>query len=85
MLDIGLLRANRSHRQIWIFLSAMSLQTFLLFVISTFLVSATPGSNMLFAFQCGLNHGVKKTMWAMAGLMLGLFVLLFGSLLGLSA
>ncbi len=62
----------------------MTIQLFLFFAISTLLVSATPGSNMLFAFQCGLNYGIKKTLWAMAGLMLGLLILLGASLFGLS-
>ncbi|WP_294035743.1 LysE family translocator [uncultured Moraxella sp.] len=62
----------------------MTIQLFLFFAISTLLVSATPGSNMLFAFQCGLNYGIKKTLWAMAGLMLGLLILLSASLFGLS-
>lgn len=42
-----------------------------------------PGSNMLLAFQFGLNYGVKKTLWTLAGLSVGLFVLLTCSLLGL--
>ncbi|MCP1659654.1 LysE family translocator [Neisseria perflava] len=62
----------------------MTWANFLFFAASTFLVSAAPGANMIFAFQCGMNYGVKKTLWVMAGLMLGLFVLLFTSLFGLS-
>lgn len=62
----------------------MTVQLFIFFAISTLLVSATPGSNMLFAFQCRLNYGIKKTLWAMAGLMLGLMLLLGASLFGLS-
>lgn len=62
----------------------MTIQLFIFFAISTLLVSATPGSNMLFAFQCGLNHGLRRTLWAMAGLMLGLMILLGASLFGLS-
>lgn len=61
----------------------MNWQTLILFTISSFLVSATPGSNMLFAFQMGLNHGFKKTLWVMAGLSAGLAVLLVLALLGL--
>lgn len=62
----------------------MTIQLFIFFAISTLLVSATPGSNMLFAFQCGLNYGLRRTLWAMAGLMLGLMILLGASLFGLS-
>lgn len=61
----------------------MSWHLFLVFFASTFLVSATPGPNMLLAFQYGLNYGVKKTLWTLAGLSLGLFVLLVATLLGL--
>lgn len=60
-----------------------SLQDFIFFMASTCLISAMPGSNMLLAFQFGLNYGVKKTLWTLAGLSLGLFVLLAASLLGL--
>lgn len=61
----------------------MSLSDFLFFAFSTILISAMPGSNMLLAFQFGLNYGVKKTLWTLAGLSLGLLILLAGSLLGL--
>lgn len=61
----------------------MSLSDFLFFAFSTTLISAMPGSNMLLAFQFGLNYGVKKTLWTLAGLSLGLLILLAGSLLGL--
>lgn len=54
----------------------MTWQTLSLFFVSTFFVSATPGSNMLYAFQMGLNHGLKKSLWVMAGLSLGLLILM---------
>lgn len=38
---------------------------------------------MLLAFQYGLNYGVKRTLWTLAGLSLGLFILLLSTLLGL--
>ncbi len=59
----------------------MSVQTWLLFVSSVFFISATPGSNMLLAFQFGLNYGVRKTLYTLAGLSLGLFLLLAASLM----
>ncbi len=40
---------------------------------------------MLLAFQYGLNYGVKRTLWTLAGLSLGLFILLLSTLLGLDA
>ena len=61
----------------------MSFEQFTLFFLSTFVISATPGPNMLLAFQHGLNHGVKRTLWTLAGLSVGLFLLLLSALLGL--
>ncbi|SMB81824.1 Threonine/homoserine/homoserine lactone efflux protein [Pasteurella testudinis DSM 23072] len=58
----------------------MDFNTWLLFVGSTLIISATPGSNMLLAFQFGLNYGFKKTLYTLAGLSAGLFVLLAVSL-----
>ncbi|WP_250163114.1 LysE family translocator [Psychrobacter sp. WY6] len=60
----------------------MSWHLFAVFFASTFFVSATPGPNMLLAFQYGMNYGVKRTLWTLAGLSLGLFLLL-STLLGL--
>ncbi len=61
----------------------MSIEVFLLFFFSTFMISATPGPNMLLAFQYGLNFGVKRTLWTLAGLSVGLFILLLSALLGI--
>ncbi|WP_230659578.1 LysE family translocator [Psychrobacter sp. I-STPA10] len=62
----------------------MSFEQFTLFFLSTFVISATPGPNMLLAFQHGLNYGVKRTLWTLAGLSIGLFILLLSTLLGLN-
>lgn len=62
----------------------MTWQTFIFFLFSTCLICATPGSNMLLAFQFGLNYGLKKTLWTMAGLAIGLAILLGISLFGLN-
>ena len=61
----------------------MTFDSFLFFLIRTLLISAAPGPNMLLAFQFGLNYGFKKTLWTLAGLSVGLFLLLAVSLLGL--
>nr|WP_313974954.1 LysE family translocator [uncultured Psychrobacter sp.] len=61
----------------------MSWHLFAVFFASTFFISATPGPNMLLAFQYGLNYGIKRTLWTLAGLSLGLFILLLSTLLGL--
>lgn len=58
----------------------MTYETWLLFLGSTFIISATPGSNMLLAFQFGLNYGFRKTLCTLAGLSFGLFLLLAVSL-----
>ena len=63
----------------------MSWNLFAVFFASTFLISATPGPNMLLAFQYGMNYGVKRTLWTLAGLSLGLGILLLSALLGLDA
>ena len=63
----------------------MSWDLFAVFFISTFFISATPGPNMLLAFQYGMNYGFKRTLWTLAGLSLGLFILLLSALLGLDA
>lgn len=59
----------------------MDMQTWLLFAGSTFLISATPGSNMLLAFQSGVNYGVRQTLYTLVGLSTGLLLLLSASLL----
>ena len=61
----------------------MSWHLFAVFFASTFFISATPGPNMLLAFQYGMNYGVKRTVWTLAGLSVGLFLLLLSTLLGL--
>ena len=62
----------------------MTWQNYLVYLVSTCLISMMPGSNMILAFQFGLNYGIKKTLWSLAGLSTGLFLLLSASLLGLS-
>ena len=58
----------------------MSWKVWLMFIASTFFISATPGANMLLAFSFGVNHGIKKTLYALVGLSLGLLILLLISL-----
>lgn len=61
----------------------MTSSSFLIFFVSMLMISATPGPNMLLAFQQGLNYGVRGTLWTLAGLTCGLFILLFSTLLGI--
>ena len=54
----------------------MTWSSWWLFVASTLFISATPGPNMLLAFQYGLNYGTRKTLYTLAGLSCGLLILL---------
>lgn len=47
------------------------------------MLSAMPGPNMLLAFQYGLNHGMRQTIWVLLGLSFGLLILLVSALLGI--
>ena len=50
----------------------MHLNTWLLFVVTVFFVSATPGPNMLLAMSHGIRFGVRGALPTMAGLLLSL-------------
>ena len=63
----------------------MSLQTWLLFVVTVFFVSATPGPNMLLAMTHGIRHGVRDTLPTCAGLLSALGLIMLGSVAGLGA
>ena len=62
----------------------MTWSSWWLFVVSTLFISATPGPNMLLAFQYGLNYGTRKTLYTLAGLSCGLLILLCLSIAGVS-
>lgn len=63
----------------------MTLNIWLLFITTTFFVSATPGPNMLLAMTHGIHHGVRRTMATCAGLMTGLLLIMLTSAAGLGA
>jgi len=63
----------------------MPLNIWLLFITTTFFVSATPGPNMLLAMTHGIHHGIKSTMATCAGLMVGLALIMLTSAAGLGA
>ena len=50
----------------------MPIKIWLLFITTTFFVSAMPGPNMLLAMTHGIHHGVKNTLTTCLGLMIGL-------------
>ncbi len=62
----------------------MSFSLWLAFISTTFFISASPGPNMLLAFQFGINYGVKKTIYTLLGLSTGLLILLGISALAVS-
>jgi threonine/homoserine/homoserine lactone efflux protein len=64
---------------------AMSLQTWWLFVVMTFVVSATPGPNMLLVLSISARHGLRAAMATMVGCMTALLAMMSISAAGLGA
>ncbi|PQA77989.1 LysE family translocator [Rhodoferax sp. TS-BS-61-7] len=63
----------------------MSLNTWWLFVMMTFVVSATPGPNMLLVMSTGARQGLRGAVTSMAGCMTSLMLMLSLSAAGLGA
>ena len=63
----------------------MSFATWWLFVAMTFVVSATPGPNMMLVMVSGARHGFRAALSTMAGCMTALLGMLSLSAAGLSA
>lgn len=63
----------------------MTLSTWWLFIVMTFVVSATPGPNMLFVMSSSARHGVRPAVVAMAGCMTALLAMMSVSAAGLGA
>ena len=63
----------------------MSLHVWWLYVTAVFLISATPGPNMLHVMTQSIAHGPRKAMMTMAGLMSAVLLCLIASALGLGA
>jgi threonine/homoserine/homoserine lactone efflux protein len=64
----------------------MPLHIWLVYVGAVFLISGTPGPNMLLCMTHGIHHGLRETaISTMGGLLLGMFVILSISLGGLGA
>lgn len=63
----------------------MALHTLWIFAVAVFLLSATPGPNMLHVLSRSVELGVKRTVATMAGCLLGLVTLLAASAVGLGA
>lgn len=63
----------------------MTLSTWWLFILMTFVVSATPGPNMLFVMSTSARHGVRAAVLAMLGCMTALLAMMSLSAAGLGA
>lgn len=63
----------------------MTLSTWWLFILMTFVVSATPGPNMLFVMSISARHGVPAAVTAMLGCMTALLAMMSISAAGLGA
>lgn len=63
----------------------MSLQTWWLYVVTVFFVSATPGPNMLLVMTHGARHGLRPSFATMTGCMTALIAMLSVSAAGLGA
>jgi threonine/homoserine/homoserine lactone efflux protein len=63
----------------------MSLHVWWLYVTAVFLVSATPGPNMLHVMTQSIHHGPRRATATMAGLLSAILLCLIASALGLGA
>ncbi|MHA6769134.1 LysE family translocator [Sphingobium ummariense] len=63
----------------------MSLHVWWIYVTAVFLISATPGPNMLHVMTQSIAHGPRRVLATMAGLMSAVLLCLVASALGLGA
>lgn len=63
----------------------MAMKTWWLYVTAVFLISATPGPNMLHVMVQSIRHGPRRALASMAGLMSANLICLIASALGLGA
>ena len=63
----------------------MTFSTWWLFILMTFVVSATPGPNMLYVMSTSARHGVRAAIVAMTGCMTALLAMMSISAAGLGA
>jgi len=63
----------------------MPLHVWWLYVTAVFLISATPGPNMLHVMTRSIHHGPRRALAAMAGLLSAILLCLIASALGLGA
>ncbi|MEY4640060.1 MAG: hypothetical protein RLZZ227_54 [Pseudomonadota bacterium] len=63
----------------------MSHQIWLAYAAAVFVISGTPGPNMLLSMTHGIHHGLRRTVSTMLGLLSGVAAILTISLAGLGA
>jgi threonine/homoserine/homoserine lactone efflux protein len=63
----------------------MALHSWWLYVTAVFLISATPGPNMLHVMVQSIHHGPRRAIYAMTGLMSAVLLCLLASAAGLGA
>ena len=63
----------------------MTFSTWWLFIAMTFVVSATPGPNMLLIMSVSARHGVRASVVAMMGCMTALLAMMSISAAGMGA
>jgi len=63
----------------------MTLQVWLAFFLASWVIAISPGSGAILSMSHGLTHGVRRTSVTIAGLELGLVVILFIAGAGLGA
>ena len=63
----------------------MTLSTWLIYLATVLVVSATPGPNMLLAMTHGIRYGLRRTLPTLLGLLLALALIMTASAAGLGA
>lgn len=63
----------------------MSQQTWIVYAVMVFFMSATPGPNMLLTLNHGIRYGFRATLATCFGLMSGLCLIMLASVAGLGA
>ena len=64
--------------------SIINMQLLVLFVPTFFLVSATPGMCMTLSLTLGMTIGVKRTLWMMAGELVGVAIVAVSAVIGVA-
>lgn len=63
----------------------MTLQTWLAFFLASWLISLSPGSGAISCMAAGMRYGYRRALWNIAGLQLGILLILIIVALGLGA